>query len=107
MAEQLNPEWWESTASIFSATNDRMAGNRGLKLMEKFKALEQELATWHQEFTVVLDDGKEYVMDALEAGKSLADVEARVRVTMEDRAESVAREASLIDLGGVIRRKRV
>ena len=43
-----------------------------------------ELDMWKQEFTRTLDDGRLYTQDALEAGKELADAEARARMATQD-----------------------
>jgi len=55
------------------------------ELEAEVAALREELDSWEQEFTRVLDDGCPYIQDALEAGHELADAEARARMAGQDR----------------------
>ena len=62
-----------------------------------------ELDMWKQEFTRTLDDGRLYTQDALEAGKELADAEARARMATQDLETSRLEVARLTEELAVMR----
>lgn len=55
-------------------------------LQRQLQQAQEELATWHQEFTTT-HNGKSYQMDALEAGKMVQDTEAEARLAKQDLQE--------------------
>ena len=59
---------------------------------EALEGAQEELESWHREFTVTLDDGHtRHQMDALEAGKVVEDAEAKARMAAQDLAEAQGR----------------
>ena len=58
--------------------------------LEALEEAQAELASWHQEFTVSLDDDSQtqYRMDALEVGKMVQDAEAGARMARQDLKEA-------------------
>ena len=60
-------------------------------LQRQRQQAQEELSAWHQEFTVTLDNGKPYTMDALEAGKTVQDAEAEARMAQQDKDAAIER----------------